>query len=140
MHLLGRHLVFKDERGATVREVPRGSEGAPPALCFPHCSLSPAELGPVHAGVVGCTPTLRPRDCFQYYSYVNMPGTAPAHPPLPHACLRTLAPAHTASLVPGPAGSMRGAYQMTTKPQQAGVPSRGFDAVIAHCKLLKDPT
>ena len=38
MHLLGRHLVFKDERGATVREVPRGSEGVPIAHCFPQPS------------------------------------------------------------------------------------------------------
>ncbi|KAK9821089.1 hypothetical protein WJX81_000398 [Elliptochloris bilobata] len=90
VHLVGRHLVFRDERGATIKEVPRGSEG-----------------------VVGCTPTLRPKDCFQYHSFINMPG---------------------------PVGTMRGAYHITTKPQQAAIPSRTFDAVLAPCKLLKDPT
>ena len=44
MHLLGRHLVFKDERGATVREVPRGSEGAPLVSSSPRCSPSLDEL------------------------------------------------------------------------------------------------
>lgn len=45
MQLLGRHWLIQDETGETVVEVARGSKG-----------------------VVGCTPVIKPGDCFSYYS------------------------------------------------------------------------
>lgn len=44
VQLLGRHWIIEDAGGAVVAEVPRGSKG-----------------------VVGCTPLIKPGECFEYY-------------------------------------------------------------------------
>lgn len=49
----------------------------PLLLCaFARCLMYSLQSLLLTAGVVGCAPLLRPRDCFQYQSWVNLPGNA----------------------------------------------------------------
>ncbi|PRW20169.1 hypothetical protein C2E21_9247 [Chlorella sorokiniana] len=83
VQLLGRHWLISDPSGKIVTEVPKGSRG-----------------------VVGCTPLIKPGDCFQYYSGTDLET---------------------------PGGSMRGSFQMAVvdpkKPHAQWL--RTFDAEVA---------
>ncbi|KAL4451199.1 hypothetical protein ABPG77_009271 [Micractinium sp. CCAP 211/92] len=83
VQLTGRHWIIEDAGGNVVTEVAKGSRG-----------------------VVGCTPILKPGECFEYYS-----GTD----------------------VDTPGGRMRGSFQMAVvdpqRPQD--LPSHTFDAEVA---------
>ncbi|KAI7840000.1 hypothetical protein COHA_006265 [Chlorella ohadii] len=83
VQLLARHWIISDPQGTVVAEVPKGSRG-----------------------VVGCTPLIKPGDCFQYYSGTDLET---------------------------PGGSMRGSFQMAVvdpkKPHTEWL--RTFDAEVA---------
>jgi len=123
-------------RWSTWRAARRVRGRRPPARA-PRGARRGPDRAPGAAGVVGCTPTLRHNDCFQYHSRVTLPGAPPGPPGVrPQRGPRACADARPAGA--GPAGSLRGAYQMTTKPQAPGVPVRGFDAAIAPCRFLAE--
>lgn len=85
MQLQSRHFVIRNAAGATVAEVAKGARG-----------------------VVGCTPRIKPRQCFQYYSGTDMEG---------------------------PGGSMEGSYAMVAIDAK-GQPGRQFEAGIARFQFL----
>ncbi|KAK9814595.1 hypothetical protein WJX72_008394 [[Myrmecia] bisecta] len=84
VRLLGRHWIIEDRAGRKV-EVPKGS-----------------------AGVVGCTPILKPGDCFEYYSGTDLDTSQ---------------------------GTMRGSFQMTFL-DEANNPREDFDAEVAPFRLI----
>ncbi|PSC74841.1 Co2+ Mg2+ efflux [Micractinium conductrix] len=83
VQLLGRHWIIENDKGEVVAEVARGS-----------------------TGVVGCTPIIKPGECFSYYS-----GT---------------------DVEPPGRGAMHGSFQMAVvDPQRPQQVLRKFDAEIA---------
>lgn len=88
VQLLSRHWVIEDSQGQVITEVPKGSKG-----------------------VVGCTPLLKPGECFEYYSGTDQEA---------------------------PGGCMHGSFQMAVvdpqRPQDAY--ARTFDALIAPFRFV----
>lgn len=86
VQLLSRHWIIKDPDGKVIAEVAKGAKG-----------------------VVGCTPILKPKTCFQYYSGTDLRKAG---------------------------GTMEGSFGMAVLSTQ-GVPESYFDAEIGQFKFAR---